>query len=140
MNRFSSQVLPCNVKTCIAYSGTKHRSKFQLNNQTKKNHQHNVVYYALCPEEQCREDYTGKTGKRLIECVKDHSGKDLKSHLSKHFVETNHKTVTLDDFKIIGKGYRRSKFRRKLAETLHIKEIRSFLNTQEAFVPPKLFN
>ena len=49
-------------------------------------------------------------------------------------METNHKRVTLDDFKIIGKGCKRSKFRRKLAESLHIKEKRSSLNTQEAFL------
>ena len=55
-------------------------------------------------------------------------------------METNNKQVTLDDLKIIGKGYRRSKFRCKLAESLHIKEKHSSLNTQEASVPLKLFN
>ena len=46
--------------------------------------------------------------------------------------------VTLDDFKIIGKSYKRSKFRRKLAESLHIKEKRCSLNTQETSVPLKI--
>ena len=68
------------------------------------------------------KDYIREAGKRLIVRVKDHRGKDLKSHLFKHSVETNHKMVTLDDFKIIGKGYKRSKFRRKLAESLYIKK------------------
>ena len=72
--------------------------------------------------------------------MKDHGGKDSKSHLFKHAKETNHKTVTLDEFKIVGKGYKRSKFRCKLAESLHIKEKHSSLNTQEASVPLKLFN
>ena len=45
--------------------------------------------------------------------------------------------MTLDDFKIIGKVYIGLKFRRKLAESLHIKEKRSSLNTQEASVPLK---
>ena len=72
--------------------------------------------------------------------MKGHSGKDSKSHIFKHAKETNHKTWTLDDFKIIGKGYKRSKFRRKLSESLHIKEKRSSLSTQEAFVPLKLFS
>ena len=71
--------------------------------------------------------------------MKDHSGKDSKSHLFKHSRETNNKKVTLDDLKIIGKGYRRSKFRCKLAESLHIKE-KHLLNTQEASIPLKLFN
>ena len=115
MNNFSTRVLPCNVKTSTAYSGTKLSSKFQLKYQTKKDHQDDVVYYSKCPEEQCTEDCTGETGKHLMEHVKDHSGKDSKSHLFKHSVETNQNTVTLDDFKIIGKGYKRSKFRCKLA-------------------------
>ena len=72
--------------------------------------------------------------------MKDHSEKDLKSHLCKHLMETNHKRMTLDDFKIIGKGYKRSKFRSKLAESLYIKEKCSSLNTPEACFPRKLFN
>ena len=55
-------------------------------------------------------------------------------------MEKSHKTVTLDDFKIIGKSYKRSKFRSKLAESLNIKEKGSSLNIQEASVPLKLFN
>ena len=72
--------------------------------------------------------------------MKDYSGKNLKSHLLKHSVETNHKMVKLDDFNFIGKGYTRSKLRLKLAESLHIKEKRSSLNTQEASVPLTIFN
>lgn len=72
--------------------------------------------------------------------MKDQSRKDLKSDLFKHMVGTNHKMVALDDFKIIGKGDKRSKLKRKLAELLRIKEEHSFLNAQEAPVSLKLFN
>ena len=130
INKFSSQVLPCKVKACIAYSGTKLSSRFQLKDQTNKDHQHDVIYYRKCPKEQCTKDYTGETGRRLIERVKDRSGNDLRFNLFKHSVKTKHNIATLDDFKITGKGYKRSKFRRKLAESLHIKERRSSLNTQ----------
>ena len=70
MRKFSTRVLPCNVKTCTAYSGTKLSTKFQLKDLTKKDHQHDVANYAKCPEEQCTEDYTGETGRHLIERVK----------------------------------------------------------------------
>ena len=63
-----------------------------------------------------------------------------KSHLFKHSVETNHKTVTLDAFKIIGKVCKRLKFRLELAKSLHIKEKPPDLNTEVASVPLKLFN
>ena len=82
----------------------------------------------------------GETGKHLIESLKDHSGKHLKFYLFQHSVEIKHKMVTLDDLKIIGNGYKRSNFRRKLVESLHIKEKRFPLNTQEASVLLKLFN
>ena len=87
--------LPCNVKTCTEYLGIKLSSNFQLKYQTKKDHQHDVVCYVKCSEEQCTEDYTGETGRHLIEHVKDHSGKDSKSHLFEHAMETNQKMVTL---------------------------------------------
>ena len=56
MSKFSTRVLPFNLKTCTTYSATKLSSKFQLKDQTKKDHQHDVVYYAKCPQEQCTED------------------------------------------------------------------------------------
>ena len=65
MNKFSSRVLPCNVKTCIAYSGTKLSSRFELD-KTKNDHQQDVVHYAKCPEEWCSEDYTAEIQRRLI--------------------------------------------------------------------------
>ena len=119
-----------NVKTSIAYSGIKLSNRFQLKRQTNKDHEHDVVFYAKCLEERCTEDYTREMGMCLIEHVKDHSVKDVRSHLFAHSVETEHKMVTLDDFKIVRKRYKRSKFRLKLAESLHVKEKRSVLNTQ----------
>ena len=49
-------------------------------------------------------------------------------------MKTNHKTVTLDDFKVIEKCYKTSKLRHKLAESLYIKEKRFSSNTQQASV------
>ena len=60
INKFSSKVVQTNVKTCIAYSGTKLSSQFQIKVQTKKDHQHELLYYAKCPELQCtRENQEG---------------------------------------------------------------------------------
>ena len=94
MNKLSTGVLLCNVETSIAYSGTKLSSKFKLKDLTKKDHQHDGVYYAKCLEEQCTEDYTGNRKASYRTC-ESHSGKDLKSYLFKYTMETNHKTVTL---------------------------------------------
>ena len=42
--------------------------------------------------------------------MKDHSVKDAKSHLFEHAIPIKDKTVSLEDFEIIGKGYKKSKF------------------------------
>ena len=93
-----------------------------------------------CSEETCREDYTGETGRRLSERVIDHNGRDKKSHVLKHCIENDHKLPSIEDFTILGTNYKKIKFRRKIAESLLIKEKRSSLNTQEKSVPLKLFN
>ena len=51
----------------------------------RKDHQHDLVYYAQCLEEQSAEVCAGD---KLIEQVKNRSGKGLKSHLFNHSVET----------------------------------------------------
>ena len=79
------------------------------------------------------EDYTGETGKRLNERVIDHNGRDEKSHLY------NHPFVAFSDFKIIGSNFQNQKFKRKIAESLLIREKRSSLNMQEVLILLKLF-
>ena len=72
--------------------------------------------------------------------MKNLGAEDVRCHLFEDSVEKKHKIVKSDDFKIIEKSYKRSKSRHKLAESLNIKENRSSLITQDAFVPFKLFN
>ena len=76
----------------------------------------------------------------MIERVHQHSGKDDNSHVFKHSIETNHPTVTIDDFRVLKTGYRQKKFRKKLSEALFIKQNKPALTKQEASVPQKLFN
>ena len=60
-----------------------------------------MVYYADYPNEKCRENYTGESGRRISERIKDHNGRDLKSHILRHSVESGHANVSYEDFKII---------------------------------------
>ena len=133
------RTLPENVQTRTCYTGTKLGTKFNnIKDPVKKSHQHDVVYYATCPEPGCVEDYTGETGRRLNERVIDHNGRDKKSHLYKHSQESNYPCVALSDFKIIGCNFQNQKFKRRI-ESLLIRETRSSLNIQEMSVPLKLF-
>ena len=81
-----------------------------------------------------------KVGRRFSERIIDHSGHDDKSHFYEHAEKTGHGNVNIDHFEILLNGYRNNKFKRKLAEALHIKHERPTLNFQEQSVPLKLFN
>ena len=74
------------VVTKSAYSVRELSNKFNIKSKIKQDHQH-VICYVKCPEETCREDYTGETGRRLSERVISHSGRDKNSHILKHCLE-----------------------------------------------------
>ena len=98
-----------------------------------------MVYYADYPNEKCREIYIGESGRRISERVKDHNGRDLKSHILRHLVESGHANVGYEDFKIIGKNLNNDYWKARIAESLLIKEKRPTLNTHDKSVPLKLF-
>ena len=110
MKRRISKLLPTEFKTQVTYTGK------------KLDHQHDVVYYVYCPNETCRENYIDESGPRISERVKDHNGRDLKSHILIHSVESGHANVSCEDFKIIAKNFNDNSWKRKIAESLLIKE------------------
>ena len=99
-----------------------------------------MVYYADCPNETCRENCIGESGGRISECIKDHNIRDLKSHILRHSVESEHANVSYEDFKIIAKNFNNNSWKRKIAESLLIKEKRLTLSIHDKLVPLKLFN
>ena len=90
-----------------------------------------LFYYSNCPEPTCNEDYLGETGRRIIERSADHCGKEKQSHLLRHALNNNHKTVDLKDFKIIDSSYHNNMFKSKTSKALYIKQYKRSLNTQE---------
>ena len=97
---------------------------------SSKEHLHNVVYHAKCPNKKCKFEYTGETQCRIQKRVIQHNKKDKKSHLLIHANETKHRRVWMNDFKIIGSGYS-SKYKRKISESLFIKKLKPDLNVQK---------
>ena len=81
--------------------------------QIKQDHQHDVTCYVKCPDESCREDYIGATGRRLSEFVIGHSGRDKNSDLLKRCIEKEDKLPSLEEFMILETNYKKNKFRRK---------------------------
>ena len=99
MKRRISKLLPPEIKTQVAYTGKKLSTCFNVKDQSKFEHQHDVVYYADCPNEKCRENYIGESGRRILERIKDHNGRDLKSHILRHSIESGHANVSYEILK-----------------------------------------
>ena len=138
MKRRIPKLLLPEIKTQVAYTAKKLSTCFK--DQSKFEHQHVVVYYADWPNGKCTENYIGEKSCRLSERIKYHNGRDLKSHFLRHSIEFGNVNVSYEDFNIIANNFNNNHWKRKIAESLLIKEKRPTLKTQNKSVPLKLFN
>ena len=99
-----------------------------------------MVYHADCTNGKCKENDIGESRLRISERIKDHNVRVLKSHILRHSVESGHANVSCEDFKIIAKNFNNNHWKRRIVESLLIKEKRPTLNTHDKSVPLKLFN
>ena len=118
MKRYVNKILPENVKVQTAFTGKRLSSYFKTKDRTKFEHQHDILYQVKCSAENCSDDYIGESARRIIERVKDHGGRDTKSHVLKHSSEKEHVEVTQEDFKIIGSNFKKNRLKRKITEAL----------------------
>ena len=128
------------VNTQISYTGRKLSTFFKLKDKSKFDYQHDLVYHAKYPSELCDENYIGESGRRIAESVKDHIGRNHKSHILKDSLETGHGHVISSDFSIIFKNFNGKKGKRKIVQSVLIKQLRPTLNIHDRSVPLKLFN
>jgi len=139
VNKTINETLPDNKKSRLIFTSTKLSSKFNIKDKTDVKHQHGVIYEVSCPDVECNSKYIGETGRRFYERICDHVGKDKNSHVLKHSLASNHKPPDLEDFKVIGKGYKNS-YKRKITEALLINKFKPTLNIQDKSIPLKLLN
>ena len=105
------------------------------------NHEHDIVYYAKCPEESCPHDYVGESGRRVLGKWKTIIVETFPLiFLNFFFVAADHQFVFCDDLRIIGRNYHNNKRKPKIAEALLIKNLKPSLNMQEKLVALELFN
>ena len=57
-----------------------------------------------------------------------------------HTLQSGHPSVSLDEFKILEKGFNHNRVKRKILEVLLMKQYRPTLNTQENSKSLELFN
>ena len=115
-------------------------SGFDIKAQTKLVHKHDHTYLVKCPENTCSEAYLGGTAKRLNEKIMEDVGKDNKSHMLKHALQSRHASVSPNAFRKLQKGYNNNKVKRKISEVLLNRKHRPSSNIHEKLVPLELFN
>ena len=140
LKRNLKSLLCSTVKANIGFTGKKLSTCFQIKNQTKFEHKHDIIYLAACSQDNCSENYIGESGRRISERIIDHNGRDQKSHIFKHSSEKCRQHFHTNSFKIIGNGFKNNSFKRKVSEALLIKQIKPSLNVQEKSIELKLFN
>ena len=72
---------PVNNATKSAYSAVRLSENFNIKNKTVKEHQHDIVLYVQCPEENWNKNYVGETGRKLLTRFIYHKGRGKKSHI-----------------------------------------------------------
>ena len=127
LNKHFKKDLPENHLSRHAYSRKKLGSFFNIKDQTKLEHNNDLTYLVKCPEKTCSENYLGETARRINERVLEHAGKDKNSHMLQHTLQSGHPSVSLNEFKILGKGFNNNRVKRKISENLLINQYRPTL-------------
>ena len=122
------------------YKISKLGSSFDIKDQRKLEHQHALPYLVKCPEKTFSETYLHKTARILNERIMEHAGKGNRSHMLKHKLQSDHRSVSLNDFRIFQKVFNNIKVKRKVLEALLITKHRHSLNIHENSVPLELPN
>ena len=139
MKKQLEKTLPGDVNTMISYISTKLSTKFPVKDKTDFQHKNDVVHHSKCQSEGCHENYIEKPNRRIVERIQDHNNRDKNSHLLKHAREKGHTYVWENDFKILVNNYQ-SNIKRKMTESLFIRQIKPTLNENEKSIPLHFFN
>ena len=140
LKRNLNSLLSRTVKPNIGFAGKKLSTCFQIKDQIKFEHKHDIVHLGTCPEDSYSENYISESGRQISEREIDRNGRDQKPHIFKHSSENCHQHFDTNNFKIIGNGFKNNSFKRKVSEALLIKQIKPSLNVQEKSIELKLFN
>ena len=123
----------------ISYKSTKMSTRFPVKDKADFQHKKNVVYHRKCPSQGCHETYIAETNRRIVERIQDHNNRDKISHLLKHARKKGHTHVWENDSKVLGNNYQ-SNIKRKISESLCIRQFKPTLNAHEKPIRLHLFN
>lgn len=115
MKSYVSKLLSEHLKQEITFAGKRlswHFSKDKINLE----HQHY---------------YVGEIGRRIVEIIKDHSGRDQGLNVVKHNIKNFYTSVHTVDFIINDMNFSNNKIKWKNTAYLWVKDMRATLNVQK---------
>ena len=130
--------MPENVRPKIVYNGTKLSTFFSVKDKVKIEHQSNIIYYYKKETDE-NITYTGETKVRFGKRITEHQGRDKGSSIVGHFTKKGLPPPSPSEFRILARNYN-NRLKRRIAESLFIKENKSTLNKQADAYKLKLFN
>ena len=71
---------------------------------------------------ECHNSNIGETVKHLSKRVIDQAGRDTKSHIVRHCSNSYHKTVNIENFKILNMEYNNNTYKRRISKVLFVKQ------------------
>ena len=128
--------MPKKIKPKIIYNGTKLSSQFSVKDKIEILHCSNIVYYYKGSNN--NNDYTGETKCRLGKRIREHQGGDKESAIVKNFQGKDIDPPLSTEFSILARNYS-NRMKRKIAESLFVKEKKSTLNIQKDTYKLQLF-
>ena len=120
------------------YKGTKLSSFFSVKDKSDDHHCSNIVYYYQRNDDE-NVDYIGGTKVRFGKRIKQHQGGDKGSSVVIDFKANNLAPPSPTEFTILPKNYT-NRLKRRIAESLFIKDKKSSLNVQVDSYKLELFN
>ena len=130
--------MPDKVRPRIVYNGTKLSTFFSVKDKVQKEHCSNIIYYYKSKLDE-NAAYTGETRCRFGKRIQQHRGSDKKSAIVLNYQEKGLPPPSPSEFSILGRNYS-NRLKRRIAESLYIKENKSELNVQVDAYKLKLFN
>ena len=130
--------IPEKIRPKMVYKGTKVSNFFSAKDKVDVLHCSNIVYYYKGTGGAERDDYTGETKCRLGKCIQQYQGDDKESAIFQDFKKKNVDPPAPSDFTILGKNYS-NRLKRRIAESLFIKETDLQLNIQKDAYQLRLF-
>ena len=129
--------IPEKVRPKIVYKGTKLSTFFSVKDKIKMHHLSNIVYYYKSGKED-RVDYIGETKCRFGKRIKEHQGVDKNSAIVSNFTSKGLGPPENSEFRVLAKNYP-NRLKRRIAESLYLKEEKSTLNIQKDSYKLELF-